>query len=78
MFISDLNYLEVASEAVVGGSRRRGGGDSAKIVVFQSNYNDTDQDAYAKAYSFKYAKAEAENYNETYQSNYIGEIEVEF
>jgi hypothetical protein len=65
MVISDLNYLQPVSGDVTGA------GDKFyfKYVKFkQYNYNKTEQ--YAKAKTYK-GNAYAENYNETYQDNYI-------
>lgn len=69
MFISDLNYLEVANADVVGGGRNGGGFFK---VNYQKNFNYTYQEANAYAKTFKGdAYADAYNYNYTEQENKI-------
>jgi hypothetical protein len=64
MFISDLSYLEITSENLVGGSSYK------RIKIRQKNDNYTDQ--YAKAVAKgKYGDADADNDNYTDQSNSV-------
>ncbi|MEM9267019.1 MAG: hypothetical protein AAGA46_16000 [Cyanobacteria bacterium P01_F01_bin.13] len=75
MIISDLNYLESAKETVVGGSRRRRGGDinlDAKVrkdvKVEVDVYERYDKIIFADAYvvnnsAFAQAFADADGYN---------------